>query len=113
MGYAELFGDAKASYDFDIFENDIVKIEPAGRCIRIGIKDANGREFSWFEPTHPFRPRPASIQIPPQNGWIIDEEETGTERTRYIFSGNGLSYILTLTVIDPSVKPMMVRVEWE
>jgi len=40
-------------YDLPVFENDLVRVESAGRVIRVGIKD-RGMAFSWWEPTHPF-----------------------------------------------------------
>lgn len=100
-------------YDLKTFENEIVKVESAGRCIRIGIKNDSGVPFSWFEPTHPFYPTPSDISWPSQNGWLYKEETPSEDVYKGIFEREDNRHILTLRVTDPSANPKPVEVTWE
>lgn len=96
-------------YDLPVFENDLVRVESAGRVIRVGIKD-HGTAFSWWEPTHPFS---GSRSLPQQRGWDFQVETPNENETRAIFSKRGVSHVLTLTCTNPNVKPKPIEVKWE
>lgn len=98
-------------YDLETFENERVKVESAGRCIRVGIKNSAGALFSWWEPTYPFTPPPR--KLPKQDEWDFDVEAPTSEVTRAIFTRGNERHVLTLTVTDPSANPKPVQVTWE
>lgn len=100
-------------YDLETFENELVKVEPAGLCIRVGIKNSAGMPFSWWELRYPFMPPPLGVSWPKQNGWEFTVEAPTQEETRAVFSCGDERHILTLRVTDPTAHPKPVEVSWE
>lgn len=100
-------------YDFQPFENEVVKVESAGPCIRVGIKDRKGVPFSWWEPRFPFSPPPPDVRWPSQNGWDFTVEVQDSYEARGIFCRNTERHVLTLRIIDPAANPQPVSVDWE
>lgn len=100
-------------YVLETFENDLVKVESAGPCIRVGIKNSAGMPFSWWEPRYPFTPLPQDLGWPKQNGWEFTIETPTQEETRAIFVRGGERYVLTLRITDPTAHPKPVEVNWE
>jgi hypothetical protein len=96
-------------YDLPVFENDLVKVESAGRVIRVGIKE-NGVAFSWWEPTHPFS---GNRELPQQRGWDFRVETLSENETRAIFSKGDKRHVLLLTCTNPSANPKPIKVKWE
>jgi len=96
-------------YDLPVFENDLVRVESAGRVIRVGIKD-RGMAFSWWEPTHPFS---GNRSLPQQRGWDFQVETPNENETRAIFSKGSVRHVLTLTCTNPNVKPKTIEVKWD
>lgn len=100
-------------YDLETFENDLVKVESAGRSIRVGIKDENGTPFSWWEPAYPFTSPPADVSWPSQNGWNFTVETPSPELTHGVFEKEDERHVLTLRVTDTSANPKPVEVSWQ
>lgn len=98
-------------YDLKTFENDRVKVESAGRSIRVGIKNRNGQLFSWWEPSYPFAPPPRMLLK--QDEWDFDVEAPTPEVTRAIFTRGDERHVLTLMVTDPAANPKPVQVTWD
>lgn len=72
-------------YELETLDNDLVRVESAGRVIRVGIKDETGTPFSWWEPTHPFT-EPPQDPMPDQRGWGFRVEKLSDEVTRATFT---------------------------
>lgn len=100
-------------YDLETLENDLVRVESSGRCIRVGIKDSAGNPSSWWEPAYPFSAPPPGVSWPKQNGWHFSVEAPTPEQTMGIFERNGERHVLTLRVTDPTASPKPVEVTWE
>ena len=100
------------SYDLPVFENELVKVESAGRCIRVGFK-RNGVAFSWWEPTHPFYVMPEQKSLGKQNGWDVEIETRVTNVTKALFFKGGERHVLTLTCTSPEKTPKPIEVKWE
>lgn len=98
-------------FAFPIFENALVKVEPMGDHVSVGIKDSEGRLFSWWEPRHPFLMD--TVPLPLQDGWTLTEEPVDADEIRMIFEKNGERYVLGLRVTDPTAAPEPVTVTWE
>ncbi len=98
-------------YDLQTFDNHLVHVQSAGRCMRVGIKDSKGTVFSTWEPTHPFPIE--SIVLPKQGEWDFALETSTTDITRAIFTRGSERHVLTLTVTNPQAHPKPVKVEWE
>src|SRR5689334_6531595 len=98
-------------YNLQTFENFLVKVESAGDCIRVGIKDKNGKIFSWLEPRYPFQIR--TKEMPKQDEWELTVETQSHESTSAIFTRGTDRHVLTLTVTDPTATPKPVTVTWE
>ena len=96
-------------YDLPVFENDLVRVESAGRVIRVGIKQ-NGAVFSWWEPFHPFY---GNRELPQQRGWGFRVETPNENETRAIFSRGDERHVLSLTCTNPSANPKPIEVKWE
>jgi len=96
-------------YDLSVFENDLVRVESAGRVIRVGIKD-QGITFSWWELTHPFS---GNRSLPQQRGWDFQVKTLNENEIMAIFSKGGVKHFLTLTCTNPNVKPKPIEVKWE
>jgi hypothetical protein len=100
-------------YDLETFENELVKVESAGPCIRVGIKNGTGTPFSWWEPRYPFAAPPPGVSWPKQNGWEFTVEAPTQEETRAIFSRGDERHVLTLRVTNPTAHPKPIEVSWE
>lgn len=97
-------------YDLETFENNLVRVESAGPCIRVGIKDADGAFFSWWEPGYPFSAPVSGISWPEQDGWQFTVEAPTQEEARAIFTRGSERHVLTLRVTDSTVHPKPVEV---
>lgn len=100
-------------YDFEPYQNELIEVEAAGRCIRVGIKDSSGRAFSWWEPAYPFVPPPPGMVFPEQNGWQFGVEVPSDTEARAIFTKGQTRHVLTVKIEDANVKPMPVTLTWE
>lgn len=98
-------------YNLETLDNDLVIVESAGPCIRVGIKNADGVAFSWWEPRYPFTPPPQAL--PKQGKWEWEVEAPTSEETRAIFTCGEKRHMLTLIVTDPTANPKPVEVKWE
>ncbi|HSX24865.1 MAG TPA: hypothetical protein VLG69_02785 [Candidatus Andersenbacteria bacterium] len=98
-------------YELLTFENEVVKVESAGTVIQIGIKNELGKEFSWLEPQHPFRPLP--LNLPKQDKWDVSFEVPNEDEMRAIFTCGEESHVLTLRCSDPTVHPKPIEVSWQ
>ena len=99
-------------YDLETLENDLVKVESAGPCIRVGIKNKGGEVFSWWEPRHPFlAPPPGSL--PKQGEWDFAVEVLSTDEVRATFIRGEEQHVLILVVTSPISEPKPVDVSWE
>jgi hypothetical protein len=90
----------------------LVKVEPAGRCIRIGIKNAAGTPISWIEPGYPFLAPPPGLQGAPIDGWEYRIEVPTPQEMRVIFTRSGEQHVLTVLVTNPGAHPKPVTVSW-
>jgi hypothetical protein len=97
-------------YVFPVLDNDVVKVQSAGRSIRIGIKDDRSTESCWLEPAYPFTPQP--FELPRQAGWKVTVGTDGPAVQTVVFEKKGRRHVLILTVTDVSAKPMPVTVSW-
>jgi hypothetical protein len=95
-------------YDLPVFENDLVRVESVGRCIRVGIKDC-GVVFSWWEPRYPFF---GNQKLPDQRGWAFRVITPSENKTMAFFSKDGINHCLTLICTDPGKHPMPIEVKW-
>lgn len=100
-------------YEFVPFENDLVEVQSAGNHIEVGYKLGKPDASSWWEPNYPFAPPPPQFAVMQNGEWSIAIESSSPEETRAILTRGADRHVLTLTVIDPNVKPMPVRVSWE
>jgi hypothetical protein len=87
-----------------------LKVQAAGRCIRVGIKDDRAVEACWLEPTYPFTPQP--FELPLQVGWKVTVGTDGPAVQTIVFEKKDRRHVLILTVTDASVKPMPVTASW-
>lgn len=99
-------------YQLETLENDVVRVESAGSCIRIGIKNRGGQAFSWIEPGYPFQPPPPGYERMRQGEWDVSMLHVSDCEMHLEFEQPGRKHLLALRVTDPSVKPMPVEVTW-
>jgi hypothetical protein len=98
-------------YVLPVLDNDVVRVQAAGKCIRVGIKNREGIEAKWFDLAHPFLPAPPNLAL--QEGWKCTFDIANDRDMRITFQKSERKHVLGLRITDPSVSPKPVEVSWE
>lgn len=92
-------------------DNDVVRVQAAGACIRVGIKNREGIEAKWFDLAHPFLPAPPNLAL--QEGWKCTFDVANDRDIRIAFTKGERKHLLGLRITNPSASPKPVEVSWE
>ncbi|MEK7124138.1 MAG: hypothetical protein AAB877_00415 [Patescibacteria group bacterium] len=98
-------------YDFAVFENEVVKIEPSGEVIEIILKGTEGRkDHSLHELIHPFSAFSDGFRQLFGVGCL--KKTFSSDHVRFTFTISKEINVLAITCTNPRADPKPIKIEW-